>query len=163
MDGDPKLLFTPSYTSTKVITFFNFTVLNPLNIRISSLRQLIIISFVSVLTPLLFMLWQANQTLENMAKTAATEPAYAVNVTRNVYQLERLALDIERITRQYQVLRSDDARTLAFNYFEQYEFQLDKLCEHFDDESACGNNREAIAVLKRNFLLDEQQLSQALV
>jgi two-component system sensor histidine kinase GlrK len=108
------------------------------------------------------MLWQANQTLENMAKTAATEPAYAVSVTRNVYQLERLALDIERITRQYQVLRSDDARTLAFNYFEQYEFQLDNLCEHFDDESACSNNREAIAVLKRNFLLDEQQLSQAL-
>lgn len=108
------------------------------------------------------MLWQANQTLENMAKTAATEPAYAVDVTRNIYQLERLALDMERITRQYQVLRSDDARTLAFNYFEQYEFQLGNICKQVDDNNECGDNREAIAVLKRDFLLDEQQLSQAL-
>lgn len=108
------------------------------------------------------MLWQANQTLENMAKTAATEPAYAINVAQNVYQLERLALDIERITRQYQVLRSDDAQSLVFNYIEQYQLQLDSLCEQFDEASECKMNGEAVAVLKRDFLNQEQQLSQAL-
>lgn len=108
------------------------------------------------------MLWQANCALENMAKTAASEPAYIAAITKDIYQLEKLTLDINRITRQYQVLRSEDAYQLVLNYFSRFRQQHEKVCTALTLPEVCQLSLKAFITLTQVVIEKEAALSAAL-
>ena len=130
--------------------------------RITSLKQLIILSFAFVLIPLVTLLWQTNQTLDKLAQKAISEPTYAIRVTRDINQLEKLALDIERVTRQYQIVQQADIEVLASNYFTRYTSQLDDLCEMVTATTLCQDNKQRLVAVAEQFILAEQPLKQVL-
>ena len=95
--------------------------------QIKSLRQLILLSFTLVLIPLVLLLWQSNTMLTKMAESAASEPIYALSLARNVNVLEGLMTDIERATKQYQVIQSTKYSELVNSYFLRYRQGMQNL------------------------------------
>jgi len=108
------------------------------------------------------LLWHSNSMLSKMAQTAASEPIYALSLARNVNVLEGLMVDIERVTRQNQVIQNDKTKTLVTNYFERYEIALQELCAQIHDQQLCTDNRGSLNLLKSVYTADEIRLDTAL-
>ena len=131
--------------------------------QLNSLKQLIAISFILVFVPLIILQWQSNTTLSEFADTAGSEPLYAVDVARKVYQLEQLSLDIERSTRQYHVVQKEEVKSLVLSYIQRYLVVLDELCKITEQDSLCSDNLGALAHLENSYSLSETVLNETLL
>ena len=97
-----------------------------------------------------------------MAQTAMREPVYAVSVTRDLNQLDKLALDIERVTRQFQIVKQPEIQDLATNYFSQYQVKLEALCKTTDANELCLDNQAQIENLAAVYTDSDAELKQGL-
>lgn len=100
--------------------------------------------------------------LSKMAETAASEPIYALGLARNVNVLEGLMVDIERVTRQNQVIQNEKTKTLVTNYFERFYEAQQKLCAQIQDQQLCLDNQQSLNLLKSVYTADEIRLDSAL-
>ncbi len=81
------------------------------------------------LIPLGVLLIHSQTTLGRLGKIAASEAEYAVSITRHASQLEGLSMDIERLVRQYQVLKKAELKDLTENYVSRFNQLLHQLCD----------------------------------
>ncbi|WP_100655642.1 sensor histidine kinase [Alteromonas flava] len=96
--------------------------------QLGSLRQLTLISFVVALIPLVALLWQSQKDLADVALMTAEDNRFVVEMVSAMRNLENDAVDIERLTRQYQVVQNDTLITLLNNRYDTFNRDLDTIC-----------------------------------
>lgn len=128
------LLFIPhiAYDNRCLLLFFRGK-----QVQIGSLRQLIVISFCLALIPLAVLLWQSQSTLSKLAQIAASEAQFSVGKARQIENIENVAIDIERLVRQYHVVKKDELRELTNNYLARMRGMLGDICVELNPSSVC--------------------------
>lgn len=102
-----------------------------------SLRQLILLSFILVLLPLLGLLLHNQSVLSNMGKQATKDTEFAVQLTGRMQQVEDIAADFERVRRQYMIISSQDLLQLSQRYSAQLLEQSQQLCQQLAAIAEC--------------------------
>ncbi|MEH6443260.1 MAG: HAMP domain-containing sensor histidine kinase [Oceanospirillaceae bacterium] len=134
-----------------------------MSFRITSLKQLIVVSFTLVLIPLVVLLWHSNAMLSKMAESAASEPIFALSLARNINVLEGLMIDMERATRQYQVIQNEKSGQLVKSYFLRYRQAMKNLCGQVHGIQLCKNHTLDLNKLYLVYTLNERELNIALI
>lgn len=93
--------------------------------RAGSLRQLVLLGFLLVVTPLGVLLVHASNELVKQARQGREEARLSLEISRRNQQLDILAEDILRSARQYAILQQDDIRVRLKQQTEEYRKQLD--------------------------------------
>lgn len=133
--------------------------------QIGSLRQLTIISFLIALVPLAVLLWQSQSALTKLAQIAGSEAQFSVSVARQIGDLENIALDVERLVRQYNVLKKTELRELTDSNIERMLERLNSICTELNNDFVCSSLTKRIEWFKLNpevsdsLLLDAQLAS----
>lgn len=108
-----------------------------------SLRQLVLLAFLLVILPLLFLATQAYRSLDNLSAEAANINQTTLEDAQRSENMTNLALSMERSYRQYCVLKDDELSKL---YQEQYEKYSLMLHEH-EDAVENGELYQSLALL----------------
>ncbi|MCP8688657.1 sensor histidine kinase [Marinobacterium sedimentorum] len=93
--------------------------------RAGSLRQLILLAFLLVVTPLGVLLLQASNELVEQARQGREQARLSLEISQRNLQLNVLAEDILRSARQYAILQRSDIRTRQQEQIGDYRNQLD--------------------------------------
>ncbi|MDN4503687.1 HAMP domain-containing sensor histidine kinase [Alteromonadaceae bacterium BrNp21-10] len=132
--------------------------------RLGSLKQLTLCSFIIALMPLAVLLWQNQQTLTELGDLAVSQARQAVDITRSVESLQSNGVDLERLIRQYRIVKTDDLLPLMSNIGDSFKLALRASCDKRDLLSQCQNVEKQfnqLSVTNRNFT--DEQLDQQLV
>lgn len=92
--------------------------------RLSSLKQLVLLSFLVVVTPFGILIFYATNALVEQSAQGRILAQQALEVTRRGQTLERLAEDITRSSRQFQVIPKDEIKTRLEQFLTDYKQQL---------------------------------------
>lgn len=132
-----------------------------LKMQIGSLRQLTIISFLIALVPLAVLLWQSQSSLTKLAQIAASEAQFSVDMARQIGDMENIAVDVERLTRQYHVLQKQELKDLALNYIERLHEKLTSVCSEMAEKQVCQSLQNRIQWFKDNASVQDELLLDA--
>lgn len=92
--------------------------------RLSSLKQLVLLSFLVVVTPFGILIFYATDALVEQSAQGRVLAQQALEVTRRGEQLEQLAEDITRSARQYQVVAKPEIKERLEQFIHDYKQQL---------------------------------------
>lgn len=92
--------------------------------RLSSLKQLVLLSFLVVVTPFGVLIYYATDALVEQSAGGRVLAKQALEVTRRGQRLEGLAEDITRSARQYQILAKPEIKERLTQYLFEYKEQL---------------------------------------
>lgn len=92
--------------------------------RLSSLKQLVLLSFLVVVTPFGVLIYYATDALVEQSAGGRVLAKQALEVTRRGQRLEGLAEDITRSARQYQILAKPEIEERLTQYLFEYKEQL---------------------------------------
>jgi len=92
--------------------------------RLSSLKQLVLLSFLVVVTPFGVLIFYATDALVEQSAQGRVLAKQALEVTRRGQQLEGLAEDITRSARQYQILSKPEIKERLNQHLLNYREQL---------------------------------------
>ena len=129
--------------------------------QIGSLRQLTLTSLAVVLVPLAVLLWQSQSALTSMSQIAASEAQFSVGMARQIGTIENIAIDVERLIRQYHVLRKEELKTLSGNYFQRLEELLEQVCAQLSGDSPCAALTTRVQWFKSNNDVQDEMLLDA--
>ncbi|MCC2616117.1 HAMP domain-containing histidine kinase [Aestuariibacter halophilus] len=105
--------------------------------RIGSLRQLTLGSFMLALVPLGVLLWHSQNTLSKMSEIAASEAQFSVGMVRDVSTIKGISIDIERVLRQHFVLNKPELVELATTSIHRLRTLLDSVCTELPQRTVC--------------------------
>ncbi len=97
--------------------------------RPRSLLQLVVISFVLVLTPLSALLLQAMQALESVSMKSRVTTLEIVSLSKNSQSLPEIVLDMEHTARQYQVLGDSKLKGIFQTTETRFNEDLNNICK----------------------------------
>lgn len=117
-------------------------------LRLGSLRQLIIGSFLVALIPLAALLWQSHSDLTTVSRMTIDETQEIAGIVSKVQQLESANVVLERSLRQFQVLRNDVAEGLVNNALVRFDERLAALCAAPAAVKGCESVTTVIEELK---------------
>lgn len=132
-----------------------------MKMQIGSLRQLTLISFLIALIPLAVLLWHSQSTLTKMAQIAASEAQFSVTMARQIGDMENIAIDVERLIRQYHVLKKPELKQLTDNYIDRLEEKLVNVCAELPSEYVCSTLQKRIAWFENNGQIEDKLLLDA--
>lgn len=92
--------------------------------RLSSLKQLVLLSFLVVVTPFGVLIYYATNALVEQSTQGRVLAKQALEVTRRGQQLEALAEDITRSARQHQILAKPEIKERLNQHLLDYREQL---------------------------------------
>ncbi|MGH1461516.1 MAG: sensor histidine kinase [Neptuniibacter sp.] len=92
--------------------------------RLSSLKQLVLLSFLVVVTPFGILIFYATDALVEQSAQGRVLAQQALEVTRRGQQLEQLAEDITRSARQYQVIPKLEIKQRLEQFITEFKQQL---------------------------------------
>ncbi|PIE25112.1 MAG: hypothetical protein CSA60_02060 [Neptuniibacter caesariensis] len=92
--------------------------------RLSSLKQLVLLSFLVVVTPFGILIYYATDALVAQSAQGRVLAQQALEVTRRGQQLEHLAEDITRSLRQYQIVAKPEIRNRLSQFIAEYKDEL---------------------------------------
>ncbi len=95
--------------------------LRPANL---SLMQLVLLGFVGVVLPLVFLVFQAASAYRELSNQAGLSAREAVAFTRRSQSLQTLALDMERTSRQYLIVEDASLLELLESQFNDFKAQV---------------------------------------
>lgn len=93
--------------------------------RLSSLKQLVLLSFLVVVTPFGILIFYATDALVAQSAQGRVLAKQALEVTRRGQQLEHLAEDITRSARQYQIVQKPEIQQRLDQFLNDYRTTLD--------------------------------------
>lgn len=129
--------------------------------QLGSLRQLTLVSFVVVLVPLALLVGYSQVKLSEIAQIATNEAEYSVNTVRRVSKMEGLSVDIERLVRQYHIVKKDELKPLIGKSTQRFtEFQI-PTCEQLLDKQNCNSLTERVDWINQYSGTDDQLLLEA--
>lgn len=107
--------------------------------QLGSLRQLTLVSFVVVLVPLALLVGYSQVKLSEIAQIATNEAEYSVNTVRRVSKMESLSVDIERLVRQYHIVKKDALKPLIERSTQRFSEFLILICEQLSNQDNCNS------------------------
>ena len=114
------------------------------SMQLGSLRQLTLISFVVVLVPLALLVGYSQIRLSEIGQIATNEAEYSVNTVRRVSKMESLSVDIERLVRQYHIVKKDELKPLIEKSTQRFiDYQI-PVCEQLLGKRNCNSLIERI-------------------
>ncbi|MFT6284518.1 MAG: two-component system sensor histidine kinase GlrK [Arenicella sp.] len=129
--------------------------------QLGSLRQLTLISFVVVLVPLVLLVGYSQIKLGEIGQIATNEAEYSVNTVRRVSKMEGLSVDIERLVRQYHIVKKDALKPLIGKSTQRFiEYQM-PICEQLLEKINCSSLTERIDWINQYSGTDDQLLLDA--
>jgi two-component system sensor histidine kinase GlrK len=129
--------------------------------QLGSLRQLTLVSFVVVLVPLALLVGYSQIKLSEIGQIATNEAEYSVNIVRRVSKMEGLSVDIERLVRQYHVIKKDALKGLIGKSAQRFfEYQI-PVCQQLSLQQNCSNLTERLHWIKQYSGTDDQLLLDA--
>jgi two-component system sensor histidine kinase GlrK len=129
--------------------------------QLGSLRQLTLVSFVVVLVPLSMLVGYSQIKLSEIAQIATNEAEYSVNTVRRVSKMEGLSVDIERLVRQYNIVKKDALKSLIGRSTQRFtEYQL-LICEKLQEQHNCSRLSGRINWISQYSGTDDQLLLDA--
>lgn len=129
--------------------------------QLGSLRQLTLVSFVVVLVPLALLVGYSQIKLSDIGRIATNEAQYSVNTVRRVSKMEGLSVDIERLVRQYHIVKKDALKPLIKKSTQRFiEYQL-PVCEQLMEKQNCSSLTERIDWINQYSATDDQLLLDA--
>lgn len=129
--------------------------------QLGSLRQLTLISFVVVLVPLALLVGYSQIKLSEIAQIATNEAQYSVNTVRQVSKMEGLSVDIERLVRQYHIVKKDALKPLIEKSTQRFsEYQI-PVCEQLSEKQNCHSLTERVVWIKQYSGTEDQLLLDA--
>jgi two-component system sensor histidine kinase GlrK len=131
------------------------------DVQIGSLRQLTLAGFLLALVPLVVLLWQSQSTLSKMSDIAASEAQFSVGMARQIGKIESVAIDVERLIRQYHVLKKDELKDLTENYISRILELLEKTCSELKQNDVCLDLEQRLTWFQNNQQIDDQLLLDA--
>jgi two-component system sensor histidine kinase GlrK len=129
--------------------------------QLGSLRQLTLVSFVVVLVPLALLVGYSQIKLSEIAQIATNEAEYSVNTVRRVSKMEGFSVDIERLVRQYHIVKKDALKPLIRKSTQRFtEFQM-PVCEQLSEKRNCISLTERVDWINQYSGTDDQLLLDA--
>lgn len=129
--------------------------------QLGSLRQLTLVSFVVVLVPLALLVGYSQLKLGEIGQIATNEAEYSVNTVRQVSKMESLSVDIERLVRQYHIVKKDALKPLIGKSTQRFtEFQM-PVCEQLLEKQNCSSLTERVAWINQYSGTEDQLLIDA--
>lgn len=129
--------------------------------QLGSLRQLTLVSFVVVLVPLALLVGYSQIKLSEIAQIATNEAAYSVNTVRRVSKMEGWSIDIERLVRQYHIVRKDALKSLIGRTTQRFsEYQI-LICEQLVEKRNCNSLTGRVDWINQYSGTDDQLLLDA--
>ena len=129
--------------------------------QLGSLRQLTLISFVVVLVPLALLVGYSQIKLSEIGKIATNEAEYSVNTVRRVSKMEGLSVDIERLVRQYHIVKKDALKPLIEKSTQRFiDYQI-PVCEQLLGKRNCNSLIERINWINQYSGTEDQLLLDA--
>jgi two-component system sensor histidine kinase GlrK len=129
--------------------------------QIGSLRQLTLSSFFIALIPLAVLLWHSQSTLTKMAQIAASEAQFSVNMARLIGDMENIAIDAERLIRQYNVIKKVELKQLTESYLSRLQEKRQIVCDELPEQFVCNALQNRIIWFQTNGEVDDQLLLDA--
>jgi two-component system sensor histidine kinase GlrK len=129
--------------------------------QLGSLRQLTLVSFALVLVPLLMLLTYSQITLSKMGHIATSEAEYSVAIVRKLSKMESLSVDVERLFRQYHVLKNMALKNLAQKSMERFVELQTPVCKELAEQQICHNLTERLVWLGQYVGSEDQLLLDA--
>jgi two-component system sensor histidine kinase GlrK len=105
--------------------------------QLKSLRQLTFVSFAIVMIPLTILVAYSQVSLTHVAKIASVEAQESVTMVRSISKMESLALDVERLIKQYTIVKNDALSDLLDKTVNRFLDAQTYICERIDDQSNC--------------------------
>jgi two-component system sensor histidine kinase GlrK len=129
--------------------------------QLGSLRQLTLVSFVVVLVPLALLVGYSQTKLGEIAQIATNEAEYSVNTVRRLSKMEGLSVDIERLVRQYHIVKKDALKPLIGKSIQRFvEYQI-PVCEQLLEQPNCNSLTERVVWIKQYSGTEDQLLLDA--
>ncbi|WJG08120.1 HAMP domain-containing sensor histidine kinase [Aliiglaciecola sp. LCG003] len=129
--------------------------------QFGSLRQLTLLSFLVALIPLAVLLWHSQSSLTKMAKIAASEAQFSVDMARQIGAMENIAIDVERLIRQYHVLKKPELQQLTESYIQRLLEKLQNVCFELPDQFPCQSVENRVQWFKTNPNIEDPLLLDA--
>jgi two-component system sensor histidine kinase GlrK len=117
------------------------------DLKIRSLRQLILGCFLLALIPLFVLLWLSQSDIAKLRAYTEKNTEFFVNTSGSMQTLGRIALDIERLTLQHFILPNDTLKQLNDQTITLFRERLTPLCMSEIKSNACGRLVEQLAQL----------------
>jgi len=130
-------------------------------LQFRSLRQLILLSFILVLLPLLGLLLHNQYVLSNMGELATKDTKFSIQLTGRMQQMEDTAADLERVRRQYMIIPSHELLHLSRRYATQLSEQNSQVCALLSLMQTCPEFPKPALALSMPEVDVESQLSEA--
>jgi two-component system sensor histidine kinase GlrK len=131
------------------------------SMQLGSLRQLTLISFVVVLVPLALLVGYSQIKLSEIGQIATNEAEYSVNTVRRVSKMESLSVDIERLVRQYHIVKKDELKPLIEKSTQRFiDYQI-PVCEQLLGKRNCNSLIERINWINQYSGTEDQLLLDA--
>lgn len=129
--------------------------------QLGSLRQLTLVSFVVVLVPLVLLVGYSQIKLSEIGQIATNEAEYSVSTVRRVSKMEGLSVDIERLVRQYHIVKKDALKPLIGKSTQRFtEYQM-PVCLQLLEKRNCSSLTERIDWINQYSGTDDQLLLDA--
>ena len=129
--------------------------------QLGSLRQLTLISFVVVLVPLVLLVGYSQIKLSEIGQIAKNEAEYSVNTVRRVSKMEGLSVDIERLVRQYHIVKKVALKPLIGKSTQRFIDNQIPVCEQLLEKRNCTSLIERIDWINQYSGIDDQLLLDA--
>lgn len=129
--------------------------------QLGSLRQLTLVSFVVVLVPLVMLVGYSQVKLSDIGQIATHEAEYSVDMVRRVSKMESLSIDIERLVRQYHVVKKDALKVLIEKSSQRFADYQQPLCTELSEPLNCINLTERLQWIRQYSGTDDQLLLDA--
>ncbi|MEP1449147.1 MAG: HAMP domain-containing sensor histidine kinase [Paraglaciecola sp.] len=129
--------------------------------QLGSLRQLTLVSFVVVLVPLALLVGYSQIKLSEIAQIATNEAQYSVNTVRQVSKMEGLSVDIERLVRQYHIVKKDALKPLIEKSTQRFSEYQTPVCEQLSEKQNCYSLTERVVWIKQYSGTEDQLLLDA--
>ncbi|GGO79606.1 sensor histidine kinase [Marinobacterium nitratireducens] len=142
--------------------------------RAGSLRQLVLLAFLLVVTPLGILLYQASNELVSQARQGREGARLSLDISRRNLQLDVLAEDILRSASQYAILQREEIRQRLLQQIGDYRKLLDiqrfafegnavmpSLHETLDQIEQADNSETGAPLLQQLVLLTDELIAQS--
>ncbi|MFC3120737.1 sensor histidine kinase [Agaribacter flavus] len=129
--------------------------------QIRSLKQLVLISFLISLVPLIVLLLQSQRDFSQVSVITTDNTRLFVSVATDLQDLISASQDVQRLIKQYQVLNDPQLKDIADRSLDSFENKLDALCTRAEEFPACSGLRTAVPVLRDYHTFNDAQVVNA--
>lgn len=126
-------------------------------LRLGSLRQLILGSFLVALVPLAALMWQSHSDLTRVSRLTIQETQLIAGIVSKMQQLESASAVLERSLRQYVILKNEVAEKLVNSALSRFQEHTDALCQAEQRLEGCDVLQPALATLHNYSQFENEQ------